>query len=65
MAYAEFWSKDTDKYAENDPKYGSTLFSLVEETNFSFSNLVKVTPSSSHRYFLILCLNLIGLEMIF
>ena len=46
MAYAEFWSKDIDKYAENDPKYGSTVSSLVEETNFSFSNLVKVTPSS-------------------
>ena len=46
MAYAEFWSKDTDKYAENVPKYGSTVYSVVEETNFSFSNLVKVTPSS-------------------
>ncbi|MDA8852715.1 hypothetical protein N9I63_04935, partial [Hyphomicrobiales bacterium] len=46
MAYAEFWSKDTDKYAENDPKYASTVYSVVEETNFSFSNLVKVTPSS-------------------
>ena len=43
MAYAEFWSKDTDKYAENDPKYGSTVRSVVEQTNnFSFSNLVNV-----------------------
>ena len=44
MAYAEFFSKNKDKYAEGNPKYASTAFSLVTKYDFKLNDQIQVSP---------------------